>query len=249
MFLSNKNSIAFFLALSLMTRLPTPHLDNINDKDAGRSALFYPVIGLILGVLLYLPVLLFPTAPSYILSAIIICAWATITGGLHLDGLADSADGWLGGLDDKERTLKIMKDPVVGAAGAIALVCFLILKFAALTALLDNNFSNIALLIVITPIIGRAMVLGTFLTTPYVNAGMANMITTYLPKQSAGIILSLCLLCGALLNIWGLTLVLLGFYCLRRLMMNRLGGCTGDTVGATIEITEMLFMMGLALSL
>jgi len=227
MFLSNKNSIAFFLALSLMTRLPTPHLDNINDKDAGRSALFYPVIGLILGVLLYLPVLLFPTAPSYILSAIMICAWATITGGLHL----------------------IMKDPVVGAAGAIALVCFLILKFAALTALLDNNFSNIALLIVITPIIGRAMVLGTFLTTPYVNAGMANMITIYLPKQSAGIILSLCLLCGALLNIWGLTLVLLGFYCLRRLMMNRLGGCTGDTVGATIEITEMLFMMGLALSL
>ena len=99
---------AFLLALSLMTRIPVGHLDEISEQDSGRSALFYPVIGLLIGILLYIPALLFQSTPPYFLAAIIISLWAIITGGLHLDGLADSADGWLGGLGDKERTLSLI---------------------------------------------------------------------------------------------------------------------------------------------
>lgn len=237
---------AFLLALSLMTRIPVANIDDISDQDSGYSALFYPLVGLIIGLLLYLPIVLFPNAPSFVLSAIIITAWASITGGLHLDGLADSADGWLGGLGDKERTLKTMKDPVIGAAGAIALMCFLLLKFTALTALVDKNLAS---LIIIAPIIGRTMILVVFHTTRYAHSsGMAISVVSNLPKRTSLLIMFSCLIGVASLNIWGLLLVLIAFYLLRRLMIERLGGCTGDTVGAVVEISEMLFMLGIVLS-
>lgn len=237
---------AFLLALSLLTRIPVGTFKEITDQDSGRAALFYPVVGLLIGLILYLPILLFQNTPPHFLAALIITLWAIITGGLHLDGLADSADGWLGGLGDKERTLKIMKDPVVGAAGAIAIVCLLLLKFSALSALIESNYSW---LLIFTPVVGRLLILLTFHTTEYANkTGMANAVVENLPKNVSLIITLLGLLFTLVLNLWGVVLVLVGFYLLRRLMIIRLGGCTGDTVGATVEISEMLFMSGFILS-
>lgn len=242
-----KYNKAFLLALSLLTRIPVGTFDKITDQDSGRSALFYPIVGLLIGLILYLPILLFPNTPPTFLAAIVITLWAIITGGLHLDGLADSADGWLGGLGDKERTLRIMKDPVVGAAGAIALVCFLLLKFTALTTLIEHQH---AWLLLLTPAIGRLMILVTFHTTTYANkSGMANTVVENLPKNGSFAILAFGLLLCCLLNWWGVVCIFIGFYLLRRLMIQRLGGCTGDTVGATVEISEMLFMSGAVLSL
>ncbi len=238
---------AFLLALSLLTRIPAGSFNEITDEDSGRSALFYPFIGVLLGLILYLPILLFESTPPYFLAAMIITLWAIITGGLHLDGLADSADGWLGGLGDKERTLEIMKDPVVGAAGAIALVCFLLLKFTVLTVLIENQN---AWLLILAPVVGRLMILVTFHTTEYANkSGMVNTVVEYLPKNVSLTIIATCLLILIFLNFWGLVCVFVGFYLLRRLMIKRLGGCTGDTVGATVEISEMLFMAGAVLSI
>ena len=68
-----------------------------------------------------------------------LAAWVLLTGGLHLDGLADSADAWLGGLGDMEKTHRILKDPLVGAAGVIALISILLLKFVSLLILLENG--------------------------------------------------------------------------------------------------------------
>lgn len=238
---------AFLLALSLMTRIPVSNIDNIEDEDSGRSALFYPIVGLLIGLLLYIPVLLFPDAPDFVLAAVIITFWAIITGGLHLDGLADSADGWLGGLGDKERTLSIMKDPVVGAAGAIALVCFLLLKFTVVTASLQHG---IAWLLIIAPLFARAMVLLTFATTAYANStGMANTVVNHIPKTASLLLIGGCVFIAALASFGGIVAAFIAFFFLRRLMLQRLGGCTGDTVGATVEISEMLFLLGAVLSL
>ncbi|MEB8430875.1 adenosylcobinamide-GDP ribazoletransferase [Cocleimonas sp. KMM 6892] len=235
----------FLLALSLLTRIPAGLFTEITDNDSGKSALFYPLVGLIIGAIIYLPVLLFPNVPALVLAAIIVTIWAIITGGLHLDGLADSADGWLGGLGDQERTLRIMKDPVVGAAGAIALVCFLLLKFVSVTALIE---SDLAWLIMVAPLLGRTMILLTFKTTPYANKqGMANTVVENLPKNTSWAVLIAGAVIGLFVSFWGVLLVLIGFYFLRRLMLKRLGGCTGDTVGATVEISEMLFMLGAVL--
>ncbi len=237
---------AFLLALSLMTRVPAGTFDEVTDKDSGYSVLFYPAVGLLIGVMNYLPVLFFPNAPAMANAAIIVTLWAIITGGLHLDGLADSADGWLGGLGDPERTLTIMKDPVVGAAGAIALVCILLLKFVAITALIEGS---LAWIIIIAPLLGRSMILFVFKTTPYANKqGMANAVVENMPKNASWFVLALGVLIGVLSSFWGVLFVFVIFYLLRRLMLKRLGGCTGDTVGATVEISEMSFMLGTVLT-
>jgi adenosylcobinamide-GDP ribazoletransferase len=165
---------------------------------------------------------------------------------LHLDGLADSADAWLGGFGDSAKTHRILKDPLVGAAGVIALVGVLLLKFAALVVVLENATWW---LILIAPVIGRILILLLFLSTPYVRAeGLASAVTAHLPRTTAIWIVTGGLLLGFTVSGSGLLAVLLGFWLLRRLMLQRLQGCTGDTAGATVEIGEMLWLVGCCVS-
>ena len=244
----------YFLAQSLLTRLPTPQLIDIRAVDAGRSALFYPLIGLLIGLLLYVPLLFFSQTSLLLSAALVVTLWAWITGGLHLDGLADSADGWLGGsLDkaDKQKTLAIMKDPLVGSAGVIVIVCVLLLKFAVLSAIFQQTFhgalSNFGI-IIIAPIIGRAMILLMMLSSENANPNsMANQVVDNLPRPPALWLTALCLLVGAYFSLSGIILVLITFWLLRRLMLQRLGGFTGDTLGATVEICEVAYLVGAVL--
>lgn len=238
---------AFFLALSLLTRIPVPPLPSLSDQDFGRSSLAYPLVGLLIGVILGLPVWLLPQADPLVLAAIVTALWAAITGGLHLDGVADGADAWLGGLGDLEKTHRILKDPLVGAAGAIALVIVLLLKFAALTVLIKHQLIG---LIIFAPVLGRNFILLLFLTTEYVRAsGLASTTVKTLPEKPA---FGLVLVVIGLASLWawqGLALALISFWLLRRLMLQRLGGCTGDTAGACVEFGEAAWLIGIALSL
>lgn len=236
----------FLLALSFLTRISVPDLGKLEAPDFGRAALFYPLVGLLIGGLLCLPIALLPHAPVALLAAILTVLWAIIIGGLHLDGLADSADAWLGGLGDVGKTHRILKDPLVGAAGVIALVSVLLLKFVALLALLENGTW---LAILFAPAIGRALILLLFLTTPYVRAsGLASAVTEHLPQISARWVTATVLLAATWYSMPGIVLTLLGFWGLRRLMMQRIQGCTGDTAGAVVECGEMLWLVGVALA-
>ena len=213
----------------------------------GRSALYYPLVGLVIGVVLCLLPVIFTSASPVLLAAVLVVLWATITGGLHLDGVADSADAWLGGLGDEEKTQRILKDPVVGAAGVIAIVAVMLLKFAVLVVVLEQAFWWVVLF---APVLGRAMVLLLFLTTPYVRrAGLGNAVTDFLPRHLAWLLALLGLGLGLFLSWPGVLAVILVFYLLRRLMVQRLRGCTGDTAGATIELTELSWLVGVGLSL
>lgn len=238
----------FLLALSLLTRLPVKEIDNLQDSDTGKSALFYPLIGLIIGLFLFVPVILFNEFSQITIAAIITVLGAIITGGLHLDGLADSADGWLGGTGNREKTVRIMKDPVVGSAGVIAIVSVLILKFAVLTNITQSSFHAIlttSAIVIFVPVISRAMILLLLLTTEYVSEkGMATTVVAHLPLKNAVIIAVACILLGFYISFWGMLFTLVSFWFLRRLMIKHLGGCTGDTIGATVEITEVLFLIG-----
>ena len=241
-----QNAKAFLLALSLLTRLPVENIDNIQAQDSGRSALFYPLVGLIIGVLIVFPVVIFGAAPPLLIAGIVVTLWAVITGALHLDGLADSADGWLGGMGDKERIQTIMKDPRVGTAGVVAIVCLLILKVTAITAVLQNNQS--VWLIILAPLLARAMILALFISTPYVNKqGMAQQIIDTLAHDTARGVVGVSLLIGVLFSFWGVVFVIAGFWLVRRFMLKILGGCTGDTAGATVEISELMWLVGCAL--
>jgi len=236
---------AFYLALSFLTRIPTPAIDQPANIDQSRSVLFYPFIGFIIGICILLPVIFLTEAASLPVAAIMVVIWAAITGGLHLDGVGDSADAWLGGTDD-EKTHKILKDPVLGSAGVIAIVSVLMLKVSAIAVLLEaEHFWVIAA----APVFARALVLLLFLTTPYVRKeGLGSAIAEDFPGETAWPVLAFCGLLGLILSLSGMILMLVSFWLLRRLMLQRLRGFTGDTAGASIEFGEAFWLLGVALS-
>jgi len=236
---------AFWIALQFLTRLPCPNTPHGDSRLLGRSALFYPLIGLVIGLPLYGIAWLsgLPDSPadySAVFAAIILSVWTAITGALHLDGLGDSADAWLGGGTDRQRCFEIMVDPRSGTAAVVSIVLLLLLKFVALEVLLTQQQFWPLLL---APIIGRASVLALLLSTPNVRPdGFSAAISNYLPRTTAIIIVVTSALLVVLIApfIGSITLLaaMVFIYLLRRLMMQRLGGATGDTCGAVVEIVE-----------
>ena len=236
---------AFFLALSFLTRIPTPVIEEPDNIDRSRSVLFYPLVGLIIGICILLPAIVFDEAASFPVAAIMVVIWAAITGGLHLDGVGDSADAWLGGTDE-EKTHKILKDPVMGSAGVIAIVAVMLLKVSSVAVLLEAG--NLWAILV-APVFARALVLLLFLTTTYVRKdGLGSVIAEDFPADVAWPVLAICGVLALVLSFTGLLLMLVGFWLLRRLMLQRLRGFTGDTAGASIEFGEVFWLLGIALS-
>lgn len=236
----------FLLALQFLTRIPVPPLREITPRDSGRSMLFYPLVGALIGLVLFAVEQVLQDAAPLLRAVILVALWVAITGALHLDGLADMADGWIGGHGDRERTLAIMKDPYCGPMGVTALLLVLLLKVAALEQLAGGG----SYLLIVAPLVGRALLLLLFLTTPYVRpGGLGDVLTRELPRSAGwGIVV---LLPGVVLVpgvAWGvLPAVLLLFLLFRLALMVRLGGTTGDTAGALLEVCETTVLLYTAL--
>lgn len=239
---------AFFIALGLLTRIPVPKLFHVTESDSdklfGWSVLFYPLIGLIIGGLLVFTAwcLSLLTLPSHglIEAGILLTVWVLITGALHLDGLADSTDAWLGGYGDQNRTLEIMKDPCSGPAAVVVIVLILLLKFSALVVVEWQ-------VLLLAPVLARTSVMILLATTPYVRAGgMAEAAVKHLDKRAVWIVLLLVLSLSVLLlqkYSGALVILLVIAYLLRRLMIKRIQGTTGDTAGAMIEVMEVSILL------
>lgn len=146
--------IALLIALQFLTRLPVSLPGMPPPEQVGRSLLWYPLVGLLLGLLLWGAHLLLGQTPALLQAAIILALWVGLSGGLHLDGLADTADAWVGGFGDRERTLTIMKDPRSGPIAVVVLVLLLLLKFAGLFTLLQAGQGIYLLLL---PWLGRSL--------------------------------------------------------------------------------------------
>ncbi|SED63271.1 adenosylcobinamide-GDP ribazoletransferase [Pseudomonas kilonensis] len=241
--------LPFWIALQFLSSLPVRLPGMPEPEQLGRSLLFYPVVGLLFGVLLWLLNALLLDTPLLLHAALLLSAWVLLSGGLHLDGLADSADAWLGGFGDRERTLLIMKDPRSGPIAVITLVLVLLLKFTALLALIEQGQT---LTLIVVPVLGRAALLGLFLTTPYVRAGgLGQALADHLPRRAGWQVLWVCALGVLLVAGWAGVVALLAasavFIGLRQMMLRRLGGCTGDTAGALLELLEMAMLVGVVL--
>ena len=233
------------LAMSLMTRIPMPELEDIQAADYARASLFFPLAGFIIGICLVLIALALSASSALLLAAVLTVLWAVVTGGLHLKGVGSSADAWIGGIGDEAKTQRILNDQITGDAGTTAIAAVLILKFAALTVLLEQDY---LWSIMFAPVFGRALILLLFMTTPCVQAeGLASAVSTYLPRDLVRLILAVCLLLGAIVSLNGLLVMLAGFWLLRRLALQRLQGCTIDTAGASVEFGEMFWLLGVAL--
>ncbi|MEQ7919260.1 adenosylcobinamide-GDP ribazoletransferase [Xanthomonas sp. WHRI 1810A] len=241
--------LPFWIALQFLSSFPIRLPGMPTPEQTGRSLLFYPVVGLVFGIVLMAFSALLHGAPLLLHAALVLAAWVMLSGGLHLDGLADSADAWLGGFGDRERTLTIMKDPRSGPIAVVTLVVVLLLKFAALVALIQQQHS-IGLLL--APVIGRAALLGLFLHTPYVRkGGLGQALADHLPRRvSQQVLLAVAmgsLLVGGSSGLVALLVAVVGYVWLRQVMMRRLGGTTGDTAGAMLELLEVAVLIALAL--
>ena len=116
----------FWFALTFLSRVPGPYLKRLDPAVQQAAMWFYPIVGAILGVLLLVLVTLCfgynPQASVLLVSALVLALWVYFTGAMHLDGVADTADAWVGGLGNHERTLENMKDPRVGAMAVAAML-------------------------------------------------------------------------------------------------------------------------------
>ncbi len=239
--------LPLWIALQFLSSLPVSLPGMPAPRDVGRSLLCYPLVGLLFGLLLWLASHLLEGTPAPLHAALLLTLWVLLSGALHLDGLADSADAWLGGFGDRERTLLIMKDPRSGPIAVVTLVLVLLLKFCALWVLVEQGVGAQLLL---APLIGRAAMLGLFLSTPYVRqGGLGQALAEHLPRHAAGWVLLGCVLFCLVLGGWVVVLALAVFAWLRQLMCRRLGGTTGDTAGAMLELLELAVVLGLALGL
>jgi adenosylcobinamide-GDP ribazoletransferase len=240
---------ALGLALQLLTRLPVPSSPAPpRPEDLGLAVLFFPGVGLLIGVLLVGLSGALDTVDPGVLAALVLAVWVLLTGGLHLDGLADTADAWIGGQGDRERTLALMKDPRSGPAAIVAIVLVLLAKFAALQALLAGGEALYPLLL--APVLGRTVIVLLLLATPYVRpAGLGTPYAQYLPRLSGGVLVVLIAVGVVILLGWhgGAVLAVLGvgFLGFRYWLLTRLGGATGDTLGAACELTETAVLLGM----
>ncbi|MBK5536161.1 adenosylcobinamide-GDP ribazoletransferase [Pseudomonas sp. TH08] len=241
--------LPLWIALQFLSSLPIRLRGMPEPEQLGRSLLFYPLVGLLFGAILWGLNLFLAGAPLLLHAALLLTVWVLLSGALHLDGLADSADAWLGGFGDRERTLTIMKDPRSGPIAVVTLVLVLLLKFAALLALIEQQ-QGAALIIV--PLLGRAALLGLFLTTPYVRAGgLGQALADHLPRRVGWWVLAIsavaCVVIAGFSAVVALVIAVGVFVWLRRVMVRRLGGTTGDTAGALLELLEMAVLVGLVL--
>ncbi len=235
------------VALGFLTRLPVPAAVFTRDGAQARSLPWYPLVGLIIGALLAALAWCLPSTASLLTAALLVLAWTWLSGGLHLDGLADTADAWIGGMGDRERTLAIMKDPRSGPAGVTALVLVLLLKFAAIASLPAPALWPALL---VAPLLGRAALTAAFLSTPYVRAG--GLGAPLLGASRMACVFTL-LATGALVALAGrralvaLAVVAVVGWLWRRACLRRLGGMTGDTCGALCELVEVAVLVAMAL--
>ncbi|EPJ53612.1 MAG: hypothetical protein OFPI_10230 [Osedax symbiont Rs2] len=236
------------VALQFLTQVPVHFKQYPDEKTAAASLIFYPLIGLLVGAVLVLAGNIFSALPAMLSAAMLLSIWVAITGALHMDGLADSCDAWMGGQGDTQRTLEIMKDPCSGPIAVVTLICLLLLKFTALLAILELQQYYLLLL---APLISRSMLPLLLLNTPYVRpSGIGASLVANAPKNSVYISSACALvLAYALGSLTVLIFAALGFLALRMLMIRRLAGLTGDTAGASIELVETIVLLSVVISI
>ncbi|MES2636492.1 MAG: adenosylcobinamide-GDP ribazoletransferase [Pseudomonadota bacterium] len=249
----------FLLALGFFTRIPVPSSINFQESDLNHSVKYFPLIGVIVGffgaVFFYAAGLIFPQAIAVLIS---MAGTIYLTGAFHEDGLADSADG-IGGGWEREQILTIMQDSRLGTYGAIALFLMLLAKFQTLNSL-NPIFIPFALITGHT--LSRLWAVLLMATLIYVKpAGKAKPLATKLTKADLivaiffGLLPFLCIasllivskhsqLITAKFVLMSILPGLIVWLWWRAKLIKNLGGYTGDTLGATQQLTELAFYLG-----
>ena len=253
----------FLLLLSFMTRIPMPKTD-YDEEKLGKSMKYFPVVGIIVGFILLFFCIIFNfilknISYSAVLPLMIIVVILTdliTTGALHLDGLADTFDG-IFSYRSKHKMLEIMKDSRLGSNGALALILYFLLKFILLFSLTIESREAAVYAIITYPVVSRFCSVVSCASSPYARgSGMGKtfvdniktllytigmlfmpfiLFTNYsLPMQF--------MIRSVLIIVIIVGLLALFAFAFSKLIERKIGGITGDTLGALLEISSLVYI-------
>lgn len=239
------------LAINFLTKIPFSKL-KYSKNDIGKSSTYFPIAGLVIGIILVLSNFIlgrfFPGGP--LINLILIFILTILTGGIHLDGLADTVDGLASKASSKEKILEIMHDSRIGAMGVLALVFTVFFKFTLL-----NNIPSYFMpgALIIFPVISRWCMVLAITTSNYARSeGLAKVFieNKSLKIFSTATILTLCILffLPVLYSKMDFRPIFIMFEAavftliLNWYIKRKIGGITGDTLGAVNEINEILIL-------
>lgn len=241
---------SFWLAWQFLTRYPAPRYSEVSESELGLAQAHYIFVGLILGLILFSGAWLLQQLQlnPLIIAAMVLCLWVISSGGLHLDGLADTTDGWIGGQGDVKRSLGIMKDPVSGPMGVTSVVLLLLLKFALLTSISEDNLA----LLILIPALARAVVPLLFLLLPYLRStGLGKALSLHIPRLRlilyTCVVVTVATYLSSVVVLWLASASIASLLILVHVYKKQFGGVTGDMAGASIEIIEVILLFTLVL--
>ena len=239
--------MSILLALSFLTIFPFTRNRQVEPPEMAASMAFFPLVGLWLGAILWGFDF---EAGKYLnrtlISALEVAIIALLTGGLHLDGFSDTIDGMYGGRGDTTRTLEIMKDSRVGAMGVIGIAMLLIVKVVALSSL-PTGVRGGAL--VLMPTISRWSQVQMAINARYARkeASLARPFVEYLEFKHFAV--ATVFAAGAVVIFGGtpgmIAFAASGLFTLaaRVYFHKKIGGITGDTIGAVNELDEVIVLL------
>ncbi|MGB9681442.1 MAG: adenosylcobinamide-GDP ribazoletransferase [bacterium] len=231
----------FLEALKFLTIVPINR--STDERALAKSPRVFPLVGFFLGLSLSLFLFFFSRITGYWISIMLtILAWEGITGGIHIDGLADTFDGILS-RKDRESILEVMRDSRIGTMGALAIFFLLTLKFLSL-----GEGYNAYTRVIVAPIYGRFLITLSIYLFPYGRKeGKGSIFSNVLTQRdiifSGAITLVLGLLTGGEKGLLAFFAVIIIGYLIGLYLTRRIGGLTGDMYGAICEITELITLL------
>src|SRR5437867_139068 len=241
----------FVVAIAFLTRIPASAHGEFSAADVGKAARWFPLVGALIGVVCLLTSLgLSSVLPALVIAVVIVAVEALLTGALHLDGLADMADGFGGGRS-REEILLIMRDHAIGSYGAVALILLVLIKLTTLAGLIERR--RLAPYLIIAPMLARWSTVLLNCLLPYARRSEsegrkpAGVVTDFIGFREAMVatVTSLVITLG-LLGWQGLIYcfaVIVASAVSARICHSHIGGVTGDTLGANTEICEAVVLL------
>jgi adenosylcobinamide-GDP ribazoletransferase len=231
----------FLLAVQFLTRIPTPQVATLDPADLSRSAIFFPVVGLIIGLAVAAAAALGAMINAPVAGLLGLVVWAAITGGLHLDGLGDVADALGAAHRDPERFHEVLRDPHAGSFAVIAIALQIVAK---LVLIISVAAVGGVWAIVLIPAWARWGAMFWANAVPPLREGTGERFSWEIGLHSiAGWGLAL-----ALVSAWMAPMLLAALVVVPGIAAFwrwRLRGITGDCLGASIEVTESLLLLAL----
>ena len=260
----------FLLLLSFMTRIPMPKID-YDEEKLGKSMKLFPLVGVVIGFILLFFSIVFSYVLSNlsfsaflpIIILVVILTDLISTGALHLDGLADTFDG-IFSYRSKHKMLEIMKDSRLGSNGALALILYFLIKFVLLYSLLMEDQGETVFAVLTYPVVARLCSVISCASAPYARGSGMGKTFVDNTKASGVIIATLITVVYSSAMLYHITfphalpsdlvirklgvnlliIAILGLFAFSfsKLIERKIGGITGDTLGALLEISSLVYI-------